>query len=167
MISREEVSELCEILEVLIERFKHLHGSCLYMSSLLAACINDHTDMNAEVVTGSLKVADKTVFSDTPILPVLNNAKGNVFDIWDGHSWVQVSGLILDPSIFRTIYSTATPESVAKLFVQRFGNNQNYLIGQSHKLKEIDVVYTAKERFENKHIDMLIKSADAMGAISS
>lgn len=167
MITKEEVSELCEMLEVLIERFKNLHGSCLYMSSLLAACINDHTDMSAEVVAGSLKVAGKTVFSDTPILPSLNNADGNVLGSWDGHSWVQVFGLILDPSIFRTIYSSITPKPIAELFVQRFGNNQNYLIGQSHKLKEIDVIYTAKEKFDNKHIDILINSAHAMGAVGS
>lgn len=84
---------------------------------------------------------------------------------WDGHSWVSVSGLIFDFSVFRTVYSEITPSDIQKLFNEVFGQIV-FLVGQKNKLDEMQVIYTQVEELTDSHVTTLIRSADHMGLIN-
>jgi hypothetical protein len=84
---------------------------------------------------------------------------------WDGHSWVNVSGIIFDFSVFRTVYSEITPNDIQQLFNETFGQI-SYLIGQNNKLDEMQVIYTQAEELTDTHVTTLIQSADHIRLIN-
>ena len=63
MISSQDISEIVESGRVILEKMPPIHGGCLYISALLVAMINDNTELDAKLVTGSLAVEGKTIFS--------------------------------------------------------------------------------------------------------
>lgn len=165
MISSQDISEIVESGRVILERMPPIHGGCLYVSVLLVAMINDNTELNAKLVTGSLVVENTTVFSHSNIAEIFDE-ESDVLSSWDGHAWVSISGIIFDFSIFRTIYSGQTPKAISDMFLRIFGEI-SYLVGQSNKLTELGVVYDQREELTDTHVSALIQSADKLGLINS
>jgi len=75
--------------------------------------------------------------------------------------------LICDVTLFRTIYSELTPDLIKKIFDKKFGKPKPYLIGQTHKLNEINVIYSEKELLDDKHITLFIQNAARLGLVGS
>ncbi len=165
MISSQEISEIVENGRVILERMPPIHGGCLYISALLVAMINDNTELDAKLVTGSLVVKDKTIFSHSDIGGVFSTGNDGLSS-WDGHAWVSISGIIFDFSIFRTIYSEQTPKIISDTFLNLFGDI-SYLVGQSNKLNEMGVVYKQCEELTDSNVTSLIQSADRLGLINN
>ncbi|MEL0610451.1 hypothetical protein [Vibrio echinoideorum] len=164
MITSEDINEIVESGKVILEKMPPVHGACLYISAMLVAMINDNTDLNAKLVTGSLSVKGKTIFSHSPISKLLSLGTDSMSS-WDGHAWVSVSGLVFDFSVFRTVYSEITPSDIKKLFNEIFGQIA-FLVGQKNKLDEMQVIYTQAEELTDSHVTTLIQSADHMGLIN-
>lgn len=164
MITSEEINEIVESGKAILEKMPPVHGACLYISAMLVAMINDNTELNAKLVTGSLSVKGKTIFSHSPISQLLSSGSDSM-SRWDGHSWVSVSGLVFDFSVFRTVYLEITPSDIQKLFNEVFGQIA-FLVGQKNKLDEMQVIYTQAEELTDSHVTTLIQSADHMGLIN-
>ncbi|MDW1916592.1 hypothetical protein [Vibrio sp. Vb0349] len=165
MISSQEISEIVKNGRVILDRMRPIHGGCLYISALLVAMINDHTELNAKLVTGSLVVEDTTIFSHSNIAGTFVT-DNDVLSNWNGHAWVSISGIIFDFSIFRTIYSGQTPKAISDMFLRIFGD-LSYLVGQPKKLSEMGVVYEQREELTDANVTALIQSADRLGLINS
>lgn len=164
MTRGELVREISYMAESITENFKLVSGSCLYMSAVLSAMIQDHLSVDAKFVTGSLSVAGFTVFSHQPIKPLLTNKC--VFSQWDGHSWIEIDDIVFDLSLFRTVFSSATPPYIQSLFDTRVDRRAAYLIGQKSKLSEIGIQYMALELLSEDDATIFIKNADRMKLIN-
>lgn len=164
MITSENISEIVESGRIILEKMPPVHGACLYISAMLVAMINDNTELDAKLITGSLTVKGKTIFSHSPIKKLLSSGS-NSMSSWDGHSWVSVSGIIFDFSLFRTIFSEITPSETQQLFHDIFGQIA-YLVGQKNKLDEMDVIYSQVEELTDLHVTTLIQSAGQIGLIN-
>jgi hypothetical protein len=165
MTRNELVQEALYIAENITQNFRPVDGSCLYMSALLAAMMNDQFSVETRFVTGSLSVAGYTIFAHNPIKPKLTK-KSDVIEQWDGHAWVELDDLIFDLSVFRTVFSTASTSRIQSLFEARFDRGSAYLVGQKNKLIEMGVVYTPLELLSDDDATIFIQNADRMGLIN-
>ncbi|AGR00055.1 hypothetical protein MW374_004521 [Vibrio parahaemolyticus] len=166
MTRSELVQEVLYMAENITQNFKPVDGSCLYMSAMLVAMMNDHLPVEIRFVTGSLSVAESKIFALQPIKPILSQKEG-VIGKWDGHVWVEVDDLIIDLSLFRTVFSKAASPRIHSLFEARFERGTAYLVGQKHKLLEMGVVYTALELLSDDDATIFIQNAGRMGLINS
>ncbi|EGR2438201.1 hypothetical protein DYC75_13635 [Vibrio cholerae] len=166
MTRSELVNEALCMAEIITQNFKPIDGSCLYMSALLAAMINDNLPVETRFVTGSLTVAGSTIFSHTPIKHQLTQ-KSHLIEQWDGHAWVELDDLIFDLSIFRTVFSRASPRRIQSLFEARFDRGVAYLVGQKSKLIDKGIEYTALEILSDDDATIFIQNADRMRLINS
>ena len=166
MTRSELVEEVLFMAENITQNFEPVDGSCLYMSAMLAAMMNDHLPVEIRFVTGSLSVADSKIFDHHPIKPTLNQKTG-VIGQWDGHAWVEVDDLIIDLSLFRTVFSKAASPRIQSIFEARFDRGTAYLIGQKHKLIEMGVEYTPFERLSDDNATIFIQNAVRLGLINS
>ncbi|HIF9066903.1 TPA: hypothetical protein ACX6Q5_002497 [Photobacterium damselae] len=166
MTRRELVKEVLYMAETITQNFKPLDGSCLYMSAMLAAIMNDHLHVEARFMTGSLSVAETKIFSHQPIKPILSQMKGVVGE-WDGHAWVEVDDLIIDLSLFRTVFSQIASPRIQSLFEARFDRGTTYLVGQKQKLIKMGVEYAPLELLSDDDATIFIQNAGWMGLIHS
>ncbi|QFT12987.1 hypothetical protein [Vibrio sp. THAF190c] len=166
MTRSELVQEVLYMAENITQSFKPVDGSCLYMSAMLAAMMNDHLPVDTRFVTGSLSVAESKIFDHQPIKQILSQKEG-VISEWDGHAWVEVDDLIIDLSLFRTVFSKAASPRIQSLFEARFERSSAYLVGQKHKLIEMGVVYTPLELLSDDDATIFIQNAGRMGLINS
>ncbi|HAS6641450.1 transglutaminase-like domain-containing protein [Vibrio parahaemolyticus] len=166
MTRSELVQEVLYMAENITQNFKPVDGSCLYMSAMLVAMMNDHLPVETRFVTGSLSVAESKIFALQPIKPILSQKEG-VIGKWDGHAWVEVDDLIIDLSLFRTVFSKAASPRIHSLFEARFERGTAYLVGQKHKLLEMGVVYTPLELLSDDDATIFIQNAGRMGLINS
>ena len=165
MTQNELVNEVLHIAAKITHNFKAVDGSCLYMSAMLAAMMNDHLPVDTRFVTGSLTVAGVKIFTHQPIKPTLSR-KADIIRKWDGHAWVEVDDLIIDLSIFRTVFSEAASTRIQSLFEERFERGTAYLIGQKHKLIEMGMEYTPLELLSDDDATTFIQNASRMGLIN-
>ncbi|MGI2108992.1 hypothetical protein ACRN9C_06275 [Shewanella frigidimarina] len=164
MVSSQEITEIVEFGLVILDKMPPIHGGCLYISAMLVAMINDHTELDAKLVTGSLSVEGKTIFSHSDIAGAF--CTGNdVLSSWDGHAWVSISDIVFDFSIFRTIYSNQTPKKISDIFFKIFGDI-SYLVGKTNKLNEMGVVYKQCEELTDSNVTALIQSANRIGLVN-
>lgn len=166
MTRSELVQEVLYMAEDITQNFKPVDGSCLYMSAMLAAMMNDHLSVETRFVTGSLSVAESKIFAHQPIKPILSQKEG-VIGKWDGHAWVEVDDLIIDLSLFRTVFSKVASPRIQSLFEARFERGTAYLVGQKHKLIEMGVEYTPLELLSDDDATIFIQNAGRMGLINS
>ncbi|WP_408900180.1 hypothetical protein [Photobacterium piscicola] len=166
MTRSELVQEVLYMAEDITQNFKPVDGSCLYMSAMLVAMMNDHLSVETRFVTGSLSVAESKIFAHQPIKPILSKKEG-VIGKWDGHAWVEVDDLIIDLSLFRTVFSKVASPRIQSLFEARFERGTAYLVGQKHKLIEMGVEYTPLELLSDDDATIFIQNAGRMGLINS
>jgi len=134
------------------------------MSALLAGTISDTTDIEFQVVTGSMSASGKSIFKHTPIKESLSSGKDVNLPVWDGHCWVKLKGdIICDPSLFKTIFSPLASENIKSIFRQHFKETTLYLIGQPHRLADKHIYYEEKEILQTKEIDFIIGNIQRLG----
>ncbi|EFA5399591.1 hypothetical protein QDF24_000803 [Escherichia coli] len=155
MITSKDIQEIQLMITDSLKVTKKKEGSCLYISALLFAQINDNLRVTPRFVTGSLALNNRLIFSHDPILPALRS--GHDFSaLWNGHAWVEIKNLIFDPSVFLTIYSPSTPQDIQNKFEKTFKGKFSYLIGERDKLEKLGVVYKTYEHLSNDDANILI-----------
>ncbi|ENY0908440.1 hypothetical protein ACFVGI_000884 [Serratia marcescens] len=159
---KEVIGEIQEMLSSVIDVSTHKNGACLYMGALLFAMINSRYHARAKLVTGSLTLNNRIVFSHEPIQPILNSGM-DFSGQWSGHAWVEVGGYIVDPSIFLTIYSPTTTLELQKLFREKFKEKCNYLIDMDENLYAKCIFYKRLEILTDKDATILINNGADLG----
>ena len=161
-MNQQDIQTCEELGRKVLSEMAHLTNSCLYISAMLTAMINDHIQLEARLITGSLVIDNRTIFNHQPIASVLSSTT-NVTSTWDGHAWVEVSDLILDFSIFQTIFSDSSLSDIQNTFVQKFGERKDYLIRKKHLLNSMHVIYTSQEQLTLEHEQVLINNIPNIG----
>lgn len=162
MITRQCIQEIQEMVISVLNVTKKKEYSCLYMSALLFAQINDNLPISPKFVAGSLTLRNELIFSHYPILPALRSNL-DFSELWNGHAWVEVEDLIFDPSIFFTIYSPSTPKHLQNKFEKTFNGKHDYLIGNRAKLEESGIIYKIYEDLSDDDATVLIRSGFSAG----
>ncbi|EHO4300277.1 hypothetical protein KK566_004546 [Salmonella enterica] len=162
MNKKKTISKISEMLAYVLKTTTRRENACLYMSALLFALISDHLDAKPKLVTGTLSIGERLIFSHVPIKPILESGK-DFSGIWDGHCWVEVQGIICDPSIFSTIFSSLNKPNLQQLFKQAFNGKPDYLIGSSKKLADMSIFYKKREELKDEDATLLIQSGYETG----
>lgn len=129
--------------------------NCASSSALLGAMISDNSDIPIIVLSGHFEFNSKRIFNCTNPIPYVDKGKISN-ENWDGHCWVEINDLIIDLSIFRTIYYGKVPYSLRKEIIEKFGEGKGALIGYSSYLKEKGFNYIPKYILNQKQINGLI-----------
>ncbi|MBV6819930.1 hypothetical protein KWG64_18460 [Rahnella sp. PD12R] len=163
---KENIQIINELVINVLDSSTKKEGTCLYMGALLFAQINDNLKIKSKLVVGTLTVSNKLVFSHKPIQPLLKSEK-DFSGKWDGHAWVEVEGIIIDPSVFWTINSPEVSPDFRKLFEKTFKGTPDYLIGSRVNLEKIGVFYKQHEELSDADATLLIKSGLQAGFIAA
>lgn len=131
--------------------------NCAQLSALLGAVINDNSKIPVVVVSGHLDYLDKRIFNCKTPLPYSSDKK-EVNEIWDGHCWVEVPNLVIDISLFRTIYYGNVPENLKEKIVAQFGKGRGSIMASSSQMETIGLKYTPCYKVNETLINGLIKS---------
>ena len=162
MDKSEIISTLAHAAEVVTQNLKNLHGGCLYSSAILTDLLRESTDLVVTLNAGSLEIDGTTVFNHQKISKILDDGK-SLPEGWSGHAWVACEDVIVDPSIFQTIYSRNKPLKVKQYLDEILGGYKPYLLGQVNALGKRNIRYVAKESLSKHHVSILVSSAYGLG----
>ena len=135
--------------------------NCAMLSGLLGAIINDHSNIPVSVISGHLDYSSKRIFNCYKPIPFSTDKK-EINEIWDGHCWVELNNLIVDISIFRTIYYGNVPRDLHDNIVYRFGEGRGALVGTPHEIQKMDFAYTPCYCLTSDQISGLVLGADKL-----
>lgn len=165
MAIKAKIEEIESMMHFVLNKTNKKEGACLYMGALLYSLVHDNLHLNPKFNVGSLRLNKHLIFSHEPILPVM--AAGQDFSgHWNGHAWVEVENYILDPSLFYTIYSDATPEKLQEKVKATFNGRFDFLIGSRARLEENGLFYKTYEELSDYDASILIKSGYSAGFIN-
>ena len=133
--------------------------SCATLSGLLGAYINDHSNIPVSVISGHLDYSSKRIFNCYKPIPYSTD-KEEINEIWDGHCWVELNNLIVDISIFRTIYYGQVPRDLHENIVNKFGKGRGALVGTIRDIQKNDFVYTPCYCLTQDQISGLVRGAE-------
>ena len=162
MEKNELISTLAHAAEVVSQNIESMHGGCLYSSAILAALVKDSTELAVSLNTGSLEINGTSVFTHHPISKILD-AGASLPEGWSGHAWVSYEDVIIDPSIFQTIYSSNKALKTKQYFDEILGGYKPYLLGQVKALSKRNINYIGMEILSEKHVSVLVSSAYKLG----
>lgn len=120
--------KLSEAASRTLESIPSSFGSCVMMSAALVAALDVYYSIPAIAVVGDLRINGFDIFKCKENIPMPTQEE-NLIDIkWDGHCWVEVSGIICDLSIFRSAYSVNTPSLLKSFVLSNFGEGRGALL---------------------------------------
>ena len=64
---------------------------------------------------------------------------------WGGHAWVNMDGLIIDLSFFRTLYSKDFKKPFKEELIKYFGENRRAIIGSKERMEYNNLFYASVE----------------------
>jgi hypothetical protein len=114
--------------------------NCAMLSGLLGAIIDDHSNIPVAVIAGHLDYSSKRLFNCSKPFPYSTD-KAEINEEWDGHCWVELNNLIIDISIFRTIYYGHVPEYLYNEIVTKFGKGRGALLFSADEMVNIGFNY--------------------------
>jgi len=127
---------------------------CLQMSALLYANLTDSHGVKCSLVTGDLSFKGTVIFKQDRSISGINN---ELLNLWSGHAWVNLDGLIIDLSFFRTIYSDIFTKPCKPELISFFGTNRGIIIAPPEGMLEINLLYTPKETLSDEVATAIIK----------
>ncbi|MBY0540593.1 MAG: hypothetical protein K2P52_04170 [Campylobacterales bacterium] len=130
-----------------------LPGLCAPMSARWAYILNKNYSIPAIVVAGNLKLNGNTIFNCNQNLPTKITSETFFKDIWNGHCWVEINGIIADISIFRTAAEISKSHDLNKYF-SNFGKNKGALIAKKNYIP-CELEYIPKYVLSNMQIEAL------------
>lgn len=141
-------------------------GMCLYLSAILANEINTKTKLEAKVAVGSFGLFEKLIFVYHPINDVidiaLNSNETKTLNC-DGHAWVEVKGLIIDPSIVSS-FSVAYPGAIIDNILKDASNGEEFLFDSSHNLSKKGLRYFKEDELSSTSINYFLKISERIMA---
>ncbi len=126
---------------------------CLPMSALLYAILKDKHNMSSNLTTGSLSFNREVLFKQDFSI---SSADKNNLQYWMGHAWVEIDGLIVDLSIFRTIYSPEFTKQSKSELIKTFGEGRGCLIGTQAEMTELGLFYNGIDHLEDEMATQII-----------
>ena len=132
--------------------------NCATLSALLGAIIQDNSNIPVAVIAGHFDYYDRRIFNCKRPIPYSINKK-LINEIWDGHCWVELSGLIIDISIFRTVYFGDVPPLFREKIIKAYGENHGMILASPMKFIEAGFNYTPCYCLTQDQINGLIKGA--------
>jgi hypothetical protein len=150
MINRQT---LRTVVEEVLNKIPRKPRLCVPISAVLYAILKDDFDVDAKLVTGDLSYDGESIFKqDFSII----NAQPNTLQLWGGHAWVEIEGLVCDGSIFRTLFSDEFTKPCKKELVSKFGNFQDYLIASKSDMFKLGLSYNAIEYIDDNFVGGII-----------
>lgn len=132
--------------------------NCAMLSGMLGAIINDHSSIPVSVVSGHLDYSSKRIFHcDKPIS--YSTEKKEINEIWNGHCWVEINNLIIDISIFRTIYYGQVPRDLYDNILNQFGTGRGALVASPADIEKLKFDYTPCYCLSQNQITALVLGA--------
>jgi len=102
---------------------------CLPMSAVLYIKLKENLNLKPKIATGNLYFKKECLFKqDYSIVERINSFNDFIIDDWSGHCWVELDDIIIDISIFRTIYSDKFTKICKTEILNTLGKNKGCLI---------------------------------------
>ena len=156
-LTEKDIEFIKEINNEVLSKIPQKAFNCAQLSALLGAVITDNSNIPVVVVSGHLDYWGNRIFNCKSPLPY-STAKKEINEIWDGHCWVEVPNLVIDISLFRTIYYGNVPEKIKEQIVTQFGKGRGSIMASSSQMETIGLKYTPCYQVNENLINGLIKS---------
>lgn len=153
--------DLAFIKEAVIEVLKIVPANafnCAMLSGLLGAVISGHSNIPVSVIAGHLDYSSRRLFNCLRPFPYATDKKV-INEEWDGHCWVELNNLIIDISIFRTIYYGQVPEDLYNQIVTKFGEGRGALLCSANEMMNQGFNYIPCYSLTNDQISGLVLGA--------
>jgi hypothetical protein len=143
---------------------RHKKGRCgvfckTSATVVLYAILKDNYHVDARLVTGNLYFKDQYIFKQD--FSIAGTQKDRLQE-WGGHAWVEVENLILDLSIFRTIYSEQFTKPFKSELMSQFGQGRGCIIGTSVQMKEFGLIYQSMDALKDGIATEIIKGFEKL-----
>jgi hypothetical protein len=154
-------SDLEFVVNVVKQTLQHVEPKafdCALLSALVTAHVRDHSNIPIALIGGDLNYKGLPLFKHSENLNLKAANKNIVNGEFDGHFWVEIAGLIIDPSIFRTLYSNRVSEVLTKEIDLKFGKGKGCIFATPEELiKKYDFEYIPRYSLSDATITGLIK----------
>ena len=135
--------------------------NCAMLSGLLGAIISDHSNIPVAVITGHLDYSSRRLFNCSRPFPYSTDKK-EINEVWDGHCWVELNNLIIDISIFRTIYYGQAPVDLYNEIMTKFGEGRGALLCSANEMMNQGFNYIPCYSLTNDQISGLVPGAQTI-----
>jgi hypothetical protein len=139
-LTNKDIAFLKEIINELLKNIPADAFNCALSSAMLSAMISDHSNIPVSVISGHLDYYKKRIFNCYKPIPYSNDEE-IIDESWDGHCWVEINNLIIDTSIFRTIYNGDVSNDLYSKIVNQFGKGRGALLGSPKEIQELGFDY--------------------------
>jgi hypothetical protein len=147
----ESLKKLCkDVLEMLPPQ----PFTCAFMSAAFVEQARQE-GIPAYLVAGSLAFKDKMLFRYDPIIE-----QKDILEKWSGHCWVILNDVIVELSLFNTIYSNQSPIWLTDLFTGFSSKQKNFMVATISEMESMELVYTPKYIFNDRKISGLLNSIE-------
>lgn len=126
---------------------------------MITAAIQDHSNIPVALIGGDFKYKGFSLFKHGATNLNTEAINENIINgKFDGHFWLEIGDLIIDASIFRTLYSDKIPEVLRKEIELNFGNKKGCIVATAeHMIKEHNFEYIPKYSLSDNTINGLLK----------
>ena len=125
-----EIDVLSEPVQSTLASVPPTFGSCVMISTGLAAALQTHYSIPAIVVLGTLSINGSSVFECKENIPLSNDKETIKESNWDGHCWVEIDGIICDLSIFRSAYRVSNKSVLNSYIRSNFGKGKGAILSR-------------------------------------
>ncbi|PQJ10789.1 hypothetical protein CJD36_012530 [Flavipsychrobacter stenotrophus] len=133
---------------------------CLPMSATLYAKLKNEHNVDAKLVTGNLSYKEQIIFQQDFSI---SEVRDNILQLWAGHAWVEVDGLICDLSLPRTLYANEFTKSCKKELVQRLGEGRGCVVAsQSVMHVAFGLSYSPIDYLQDSIATAIIKGSEQL-----
>lgn len=133
-----------------------LFGACAMLSAGWAALLRDHHHIPAIAVAGNLSIHGTTIFKCTKNLPEAGKSGKVISEVWDGHCWLEIDGVVGDLSIFRTAYAIKGTSRLKEFILANFGEGKGALLCPENQLHSMGMEYEPKYVLNEPQINGLV-----------
>ncbi len=131
--------QLNQLVTEILQNVENKPFLCLPMSALLYANLIDRYKVKSKLVTGNLLFEGQFIFKQDFSV---NSVVTETYTEWSGHAWIDINGMIIDLSIFRTLYSELfTKEHIKGKLVRNFGTGRGCLIIPPASINDTGLTY--------------------------
>ena len=151
---------LKEVINEVLRKLPANAFNCGLSSALLGAMILDNSSIPVSVISGHLDYSTKRIFNCYNPIPY-STEKIYINEIWDGHCWVEINNLIIDISIFRTIYNGKVSNDLYDKIISQFGKGRGALLGSPKEIQKLGFDYIPCYGLTQNQISGLIRGIDS------
>jgi len=135
---------------------------CVLLSAVIAVNIQDHSNIPVALIGGDLKYKNLPIFThhgtqDLNIEAINSNVLNSKLE---GHFWIEIGDMIIDSSIFRTLYSNHFPEYLRNEIKSKIDDEKDYIIATPKEMiQQYNFEYVPRYSLSDETISGLIAGA--------